>query len=249
MRGLDLSTAADVYHLGYFTQGEWIDSENRVPGQSGNVDRRGLLASGLVGKAARLGLLPGERPSQLNYRRRIARTAALLGAIAFEMFATNTNPSRPEPNTVGVPEEQLETFQANVAGVSAAGQRPKLRFWQRLGVVGPDEQRGRRFPALPRIGAKGTGLARPHGAGILRSVLGNEVQFPGRSAVAALLGGGLGGKGTGRIQRLLDLCRRVAGRTGGQRPLAGDLRAVLCSAAATEGPPRLGAVASADDLP
>jgi formylglycine-generating enzyme required for sulfatase activity len=136
IRALNLNTAADVYRLAYFTPGEWIDAENRLPGSSINADRRGLLASGLVGKAAYIGLLPGERPSALNYRRRIDRTAALLGAIAFEMFATSSSPSRHEPNTVGVPEEQMEVFKTAVSRrLLRGGQRPNLDFDNDLALL------------------------------------------------------------------------------------------------------------------
>jgi hypothetical protein len=156
VRRLDLRTAADVYHLAYFTPGEWIDAGNRVPGWSATPDRRGLLASGLVGPAACIGLLPGEKPSQLNYRRRIDRTAALLGAIAFEMFATNADPSRPEPNTVGVPEGQLETFQAAVSRrLLTAGQRPDLDFGNDLALLIQMNNEAVDFLLFHELGQKG----------------------------------------------------------------------------------------------
>jgi formylglycine-generating enzyme required for sulfatase activity len=125
VRGLRLDTAAGVYHLAHFSPGEWLDPDRQLPGHGSHADRRGLLASGLVGEAARIGLANGEQPSPTNHQRRIQRTAALLGAIAFEMFATTADPGRSEPNTVGVPETELEGFQQAVSHrLVAAGQKP-----------------------------------------------------------------------------------------------------------------------------
>jgi formylglycine-generating enzyme required for sulfatase activity len=116
VKSLKLGTASDVYHLAYFTPGEWIDPKHEVPGRGGANDRCGLLASGLVGEAATIGLRPGEEPSRTNYPWRIQRTAMILGAIAFEMFATNPDRGRPEPNLVGVTEEGLRDFKGAVCG-------------------------------------------------------------------------------------------------------------------------------------
>jgi formylglycine-generating enzyme required for sulfatase activity len=130
---LDLRTAADVYHLAYFTPGEYHDPKFQVSDATGHCERRGLLASGLVGEAARMGLAEGEDPDETNYHERIARTAELLGAIAFEMFATNADSSRPEPNTLGVSSDDLKAFKQNVsARLVTAGRQPLGNDFARL---------------------------------------------------------------------------------------------------------------------
>lgn len=114
VRRLELGTAADVYHLAYFTPGEYADPRNLVPGDD-RANRRGLIASGLTGEAERIGLNDGDAPSGLNYHYRIKRTGALLGAIAFQMFAANPKATEPTPNLTGILEEQLEDFITDVA--------------------------------------------------------------------------------------------------------------------------------------
>ncbi len=115
VRGLGLTTATDVYALAYFEPGEHIDPARLVPGGDERVNRRGLLASGLVGPAAHIGLPKGGEPGRGNHQTRIDRAAALLGAIAFEMFSAKTPDAPPEPNTVGIPERDLPGFHTAVA--------------------------------------------------------------------------------------------------------------------------------------
>jgi formylglycine-generating enzyme required for sulfatase activity len=156
VQDLELRTAADVYHLAYFTPGEWVDLENRVPGASADLDRRGLLASGLVGEAACIGLADGEKPSRTNYRQRLDRTAALLGAIAFEMFATSADPAHPEPNTMGVLEEHLESFKAAVSGrLLAVGQRADRDFYRDFDLLTQMNNEAVDFLLFRELGQRG----------------------------------------------------------------------------------------------
>jgi formylglycine-generating enzyme required for sulfatase activity len=133
VRSLGMRTAADAYHLAYFTPGEYPDPRFQVADATTHAERRGLLASGLVGEAASMGLADGEEPDEMNYHERISRTAALLGAIAFEMFATNADASHPEPNTVGVSSDDLRTFKQNVSSrLTNAGLSPLGKDFARL---------------------------------------------------------------------------------------------------------------------
>lgn len=128
VRGHDLSTAADVYHVAYFKPGKYVNPRNLLP-RDDRVNRRGLIASGLTGEAERIGLKDGVQPSRSNYRVRIHRTAALLGAIAFEMYAANPKAPVPTPNLVGVPEEELERFKDSVGKrLQRAGQGTEADF-------------------------------------------------------------------------------------------------------------------------
>ncbi|MBP3957860.1 SUMF1/EgtB/PvdO family nonheme iron enzyme [Gemmata sp. G18] len=111
---LGLQTAADVYTLAYFEPGEYVDPKALVPGADDRTNRRGLIASGLVGAAERIGLRDGEKPGRGNYQARVRRVAALLGAIAFEMFCAKSHDGPPAPNTVGVTEVELPHFQEAV---------------------------------------------------------------------------------------------------------------------------------------
>jgi serine/threonine-protein kinase len=73
-----------------------------------------------------LGLQAGEAPDESNHQERIDFVAALLGAIAFEMYADplahgpdapNGNAARAQlaPNTVGIPGDRLKGFRTAVA--------------------------------------------------------------------------------------------------------------------------------------
>ena len=156
VRALNLGTVADVYHLAYFTPGKWIDPVISLTGQIANADSRGLIAAGLVGKAAYIGLLEKEKPSQTNHLRRINRTATLLGAIAFEMFGTNPNPAHPEPNVLGVPEEQLENFLSAVdRRLRAAGQRQDLSLANDFDLLIQMNNAGVDFLLFRYMGQKG----------------------------------------------------------------------------------------------
>jgi formylglycine-generating enzyme required for sulfatase activity len=115
VRRLELRTEADVYYRAYFEKGEY-----------GKRDTQGLLAQGLVGEAAWMGLWQDPKhphyaePSEENWEDRLGRTSVLLGAIAFEMFALHSDAVHPEPNTSGV---NLNPFRKRVAtNLVAAGQ-------------------------------------------------------------------------------------------------------------------------------
>ena len=119
IQALDLRTAADVYALAYFTLGKYVDPAQTIPDRDDVVNRRGLIASGLKDAAAWIGLKAGEEPDRTNYQQRIDRTGTLLGAIAFEMFVQNTFRTAPDkldpaPNTIGVPEKEMEAFKKSV---------------------------------------------------------------------------------------------------------------------------------------
>jgi hypothetical protein len=124
IQSLRLRTAADVYAQAYFRPGRYPQLS-----ASGAIDSpRGLIGMGLTNKStaadderqgpAFIGLADGERPTEHNYHRRIERTAALLGAIAFQMFAENSlDPSskhKPHPNLVGINPGQIDSFQSAV---------------------------------------------------------------------------------------------------------------------------------------
>jgi hypothetical protein len=83
---LELRTAADVYYHAYF--------------HGGNPQLRntqGLLGQG-VGITNADGLaIGGRKPTPLNYAKRIERAGLVLGAIAYEMHAMNSQAEKPEP--------------------------------------------------------------------------------------------------------------------------------------------------------
>jgi hypothetical protein len=110
---LKLNTPADVYCQAFLEVGDEFDP-NPDP------DTLGLLAQGLRDKAARIGLDDDEVPLPTNRRKRVERTAALLGAIAFEMY----------PRFSGV---ELHPFQGKVVDrVAEAGVTSRATFDKEL---------------------------------------------------------------------------------------------------------------------
>jgi hypothetical protein len=100
VRGLALDTAADLYAQAYFD-----------PTYHDDHNRRGLLGQGvdtLDGYGFAIGGIRKEFCNDLNYPKRIARAGAVLGAIAFELFAKNPNGERPEPMTQAVDFSAIE---------------------------------------------------------------------------------------------------------------------------------------------
>ncbi len=93
---LGLRYPADIYHHAYFDRGIY-----------GRIDTYGLLAQG-VGNAEKIGLEPGEEPSEENLGRRIERTAELVGVIAFTLMSGDPGAEKPHPNTTGLPIEELQ---------------------------------------------------------------------------------------------------------------------------------------------
>lgn len=122
VKQLDLRTPADVYYRAYFDKGDY-----------GDRDSQGLLAQGLIGDAERIGLAKEVDPTEMNFERRIRRVGVVLGAIAFHMFAMNSNAKRPEPTTTGV---GLDPLQAEVAArLESAGERTLADFQRDLDLV------------------------------------------------------------------------------------------------------------------
>jgi formylglycine-generating enzyme required for sulfatase activity len=101
VRKLQLRTPADVYCRTFFHLGDYAEANDQ-----------GLLTQGLHGKAKWIGLAEGFKPRQSNRRKRVERTAALLGAIAFQMFDMNSKTKDPKPNFGSV---RLDPFQDRVA--------------------------------------------------------------------------------------------------------------------------------------
>jgi hypothetical protein len=129
---LELHTSADVYRLAYFSRGEDVAPRYQIVGKDDRREKRGLIAQGLDacyefsdGQTQYLGLKKGEPPDDKKLARRIRFTAALLGAIAFEMYA---NPHKYgaqgakgkqmplQPNTAGIRETEMEAFEDAVRG-------------------------------------------------------------------------------------------------------------------------------------
>ncbi len=79
VESLRLNTPADVYCRAFLEVG---DEDNSSP----HPNTLGLLAQGLDDQKSHIGLTGKEQPSPTNRRKRVERVAALLGALAFEMF-------------------------------------------------------------------------------------------------------------------------------------------------------------------
>jgi formylglycine-generating enzyme required for sulfatase activity len=122
VRALHLRTPADVYYWAFFHLGDEDDP-----------DSHGLLAQGLQGTAERIGLGDEFKPQWNNRAKRVQRTAALLGAIAFQTFAMDSHTKQPQPRFSGV---KLDPFQDHVAQrLQAAGQGTAAEFERDFGLL------------------------------------------------------------------------------------------------------------------
>jgi formylglycine-generating enzyme required for sulfatase activity len=115
VKRLKLSTPADLYYLAYCEPGEFVDPERKLAGEDDAVNSRGLLAQGikafLPAKNRPLkypGLEEGTALDGQNYVEAVENIRAILGALAFEIYAhpeklraaindDSTEPAEPKP--------------------------------------------------------------------------------------------------------------------------------------------------------